>query len=119
MAMTTYCYVAGPLTAGDPALNIRETCRIADILQNNGIVPFVPHLYFLWHLTAPADYEKWMRLCLAWVERCDALLRLPGESPGADREVAHAEKHGIKVYGDAYTKAHFPIRQLLKDRPKR
>ena len=29
--------------------------------------------------------------------RCDALLRMPGESPGADREVAHA----LKVVGIA------------------
>jgi hypothetical protein len=31
--------------------------------------------------------------------RCDALLRLPGESPGADREVKRARELWIPVYG--------------------
>ena len=30
----------------------------------------------------------------------NALLRLPGESSGSDREVAHAQDHGIPVFFD-------------------
>ena len=36
------------------------------------------------------------------VRRCDGILRLPGESPGADREQSHAERLGLPWhYGDA------------------
>lgn len=35
-------------------------------------------------------YEDWMRIDLAWLEAAHALLRLPGPSAGADREVALA-----------------------------
>ena len=36
-------------------------------------------------------------LDLRLVERCDVLVRLPGDSAGADREVAHARRRGIPV----------------------
>jgi hypothetical protein len=37
---------------------------------------------------------------LPWVSVADAVLRLPGTSPGADREVALALSLGIPVYYD-------------------
>ena len=38
---------------------------------------------------------------------CDAVLRLPGESTGADQDVAIARERGIPVYFDA---ADIPVR---------
>jgi hypothetical protein len=32
------------------------------------------------------------------LQHCDAVLRLPGESRGADRDVAIAEQRGLPVY---------------------
>ena len=34
------------------------------------------------------------------IERCDAILRLPGESKGADNDVRLAHERGIPVYYD-------------------
>ncbi|MFE7223854.1 DUF4406 domain-containing protein [Nocardioides sp. NPDC057577] len=34
------------------------------------------------------------------LERCDAVLRLPGNSTGADQDVAIAERRGLPVYHD-------------------
>lgn len=34
------------------------------------------------------------------LDRCDALLRLPGDSHGADQDVAIAESRGLPVYHD-------------------
>lgn len=34
------------------------------------------------------------------LERCDAVLRLPGDSAGADQDVAIAERRGLPVYRD-------------------
>ena len=41
-------------------------------------------------------YETAARL----LEHCDAVLRLPGESSGADTDVAIARRRGIPVYFD-------------------
>ncbi len=38
-----------------------------------------------------------MEIDFAWLESCDVVLRLDGESSGADREVEHAKNKGIKV----------------------
>lgn len=35
---------------------------------------------------------------LAWVDVCDFVVRLPGESKGADAEVARAYERGIPVF---------------------
>ena len=53
---------------------------------------------YFWHFLNPKPYETWIKLDEEWVLRCDALLRLPGESKGADAEVAQAKKHRIPVY---------------------
>lgn len=93
-------YVAGPYTDGDPVLNVRQAVSACQALYDAGYVPFCPHLYHLWHTIAPADYEQWMDLCLSWIETCDLLLLLPGDSPGAAREVAKMRSLGRPVYTD-------------------
>ncbi len=42
--------------------------------------------------------EPWLTMDLELVKRSDAVLRLPGESSGADGEVAHARSLGIPVF---------------------
>ena len=39
-----------------------------------------------------------MTQCLRWVAVCDALVRIPGYSPGSDEEAGHATRLGIPVY---------------------
>lgn len=91
-------YVAGQITKGDQALNVRAAIDAATTLLHNGISPFVPHLTWFWHMVHPGDYEDWLTYDFEWIRRCDALLRIPGESAGADREVAFAESIGIPVF---------------------
>ena len=92
-------YVAGPYTRGDVAINVRTALESADCLLSLGYAPFVPHLTHLWHLTFPHPYQVWIDLDLEWVAICDAVLRIPGESGGADGETAYAIERGIPVYG--------------------
>ena len=98
----TYVYIAGPISrfpaGGSQFLNIREGVLLGERLRAAGLVPFVPHLSALWEMISPVPYEGWMEQDFAWIERCDALLRMPGESSGADREVAHAEDIGKMVF---------------------
>ena len=96
--MKTFVYVAGPYTKPDPDTNIRIAVLAADELRRMGFIPFVPHLTHYWHLVTPDDYEAWLAYDFQWITRCDALLRLPGDSPGADREIGFATAHEIPVF---------------------
>ena len=91
-------YVAGPYTQGDVGENVHKAIKEAQRLIDNGHVPFVPHLYHLWHLIIPGPYQQWIALDLEWLKACHALVRLPGDSAGGDKEVAFALERGIKVY---------------------
>jgi hypothetical protein len=96
-------YVAGPYTKGDPALNVRSAIQVGNTLAKSGFAVFVPHLTHFWHFLCPNDYEFWLTQDLAWLEVCDCLLRIPGESSGADREVQFALDHDILVFDNIYT----------------
>jgi hypothetical protein len=50
------------------------------------------------HMQSPREYGVWTEQGLIWLEMCQALIRLPGESPGADHEVEEAEALGIPVF---------------------
>ncbi|AMV25475.1 hypothetical protein VT84_13840 [Gemmata sp. SH-PL17] len=45
-------------------------------------------------------YDEWLSVDLPWVAASDALLRLPGESTGADLEESCARDHKIPVFHD-------------------
>lgn len=107
----TRIYVSGPYSRGDPCINTNAAIAVGNKLMDNGLIPFIPHLSHFWHTATPRAYEDWMKIDFAFVEVCDALYRMPGESPGGDREVALAQSLGIPVYYDldaviaAYPKA--------------
>jgi hypothetical protein len=88
-------YVAGPYSQGDVAVNVRTAYnRLAD----SGFAPFVPHHTHFWHMMFPRPYEEWLRLDLAFLPCCDAILRLPGASNGADGDVNAARQAGMPVF---------------------
>src|SRR5512135_1374912 len=95
-----HIYVAGPYTKPDPVDNTREAIKVADILLRMGHTPYVPHLTLFWHFLAPHPVFFWYSYDLEWLKKCDVLLRLPGESEGADNEEAFARAHGIRVIYD-------------------
>jgi hypothetical protein len=96
-------YVAGPYTKGDVAVNVRDAITMGDHLRLLGLVPFIPHLTHFWHLVQPHNIEYWYEYDMEWLEKCDALFRLSGESTGADKEVARARELGIPVFYDIPT----------------
>lgn len=91
-------YIAGPISVGDTALNIRRALEAAERVRELGHYPFVPHLFHFWHFAFPHPHDWWMQMDLEWLLICDAVLRLPGKSPGADREVKMAGHNGIRVF---------------------
>jgi hypothetical protein len=96
--MSQRVYIAGPYTKGDVAANVRAAVDAAEQVAKLGHFPYVPHLTHFWHLIHPHDWTFWMALDQEWLLQCDCVIRLPGESRGADDEVALAERHGIPVY---------------------
>lgn len=91
-------YIAGPYTHGDTAEHVREAILVGLAVADLGHAPFIPHLYHFAHMLSPRPYEFWMTLDLTWLAACDGVLRLPGHSPGADREVERAKVLGLPVY---------------------
>jgi len=90
-------YVSGPYSK-DHVGGTRAAIMMAEELRRMGHLPFVPHLSLLWDLIYPSPYEEWLAYDIAWLSECDAIFRLPGDSPGADREVKYAEQHHIPIY---------------------
>jgi len=94
----TRVYVAGPYTKGDVAVNVREAVGASNELLKLGYAPYCPHLTHFWHMLFPGEYRTWTDLDNEWVACCDAMLRIPGESGGADDEVEVAKSLGIPVF---------------------
>lgn len=101
--------IAGPYrsgTGGDPALIARNLASLEEAagpIFRLGHVPMIgewaalPILRTLDEADAGGGdvmYETAHRL----LQHCDAVLRLPGESAGADKDVAIAHERGLPVY---------------------
>lgn len=90
-------FISGPYS-GNTEENVNRAIGAGEFLREHGALPFIPHLYHFWDENYQHDYEYWMEQCLEWLKICDAVLRLDGESSGADREVELANRLGIPVF---------------------
>lgn len=116
--MKTRVYVAGPLSKPDGGLQKNvDDGRVAGLaLIRAGYSPMVPHLTCFMGGNDPellpggTVHEDWYSVDLPWVSVCQAVLRLPGESRGADMETGLAYKIGIPVY--------YSLADLLSFAPK-
>lgn len=97
-------YIAGPISKGILADNIRQGTDAAISLMRAGYAPFCPMLTCYMAGSTPAAmphgtvHADWMGADLPWVAISHAILRLPGESVGADMETALAESLNIPVF---------------------
>lgn len=91
-------YVAGPYSKGDVAENVRAAILAADEVSALHHLPYVPHLTHFWHLVSPKPYRWWLEYDALWLLQCEAVLRLPGESAGADEEVRMAQLADMPVF---------------------
>jgi hypothetical protein len=90
-------YIAGPYSKPDPCQNTHDAIAVANRLLDV-CAPLIPHLSHFWHTMTPKPYAFWLELDLEYLRRCDALLRFPGESSGADAEIVSAEEWGIPIF---------------------
>ena len=91
-------YIAGPYTKGDVALNVRNAITAGQKVFKAGHFPYIPHMTHFWHMIFPGPYQQWIDIDLEWLPTCDVLIRLPGESSGADNEVKYAFEKKIRVF---------------------
>lgn len=91
-------YIASPYTLGDVAMNVRRQFDIAEQLVACGYIPYPPLYSHFWHMIYPHPSSYWMKLDFKILSRCDYLLRLEGESIGADYEVRFATRNSIPVF---------------------
>lgn len=104
--------IAGPYrsgTGGDPAAIARNLERLeaaAAPIYALGHVPMIgewvalPILRGIETGAAAGDGDVMYETARRLLQHCDAVLRLPGESSGADTDVAIARERGIPVYTD-------------------
>ena len=93
-------YIASPYSVGNKVENVRRSLEIADKLIEAGMFPYSPLLNHYQNELFPQPEKTWLKQDLAWIPCCQCLLRLPGESVGADVEVAEAKNLGIDVFYD-------------------
>lgn len=92
----TRVYIAGPMTNGTkncfnmPA--IHDAIRAYFTLIEWGFVPHCPHLTVFCEFMDPhrISYEQWLELDKNYIDDCDVVLRIPGDSKGADKECKYA-----------------------------
>lgn len=92
--MRPLVYVAGPIT-GVPFGCVRQATDAWAELVGLGCVPFLPQLSVLHEMVSHQDYETWLQYDFDVIRHCQALVRLPGFSSGADREMDHAASLGL------------------------
>lgn len=92
-------YIASQYTLGDVAKNVKLQMDVSEKLYKMGFNVYAPivAIHFQ-HIVYPHSWDFWLSLDHEWIEVCDCLLRLEGESKGADSEVKHAERLGKKVF---------------------
>lgn len=90
-------YIASPYTKGDVAANVTVQMEAAHRLMDMGYCPIAPLLSHFLHIHKNRPYEDWLKFDLMLIPKVDMVLRLPGPSDGADREVSLALSCGIVV----------------------
>jgi hypothetical protein len=96
-------YIAGPLSAHTEAqreANCTRAIRAGIDVYHAGGVPFIPHLNHWAGKVAAEDgaeliWQDFMEWDIPILRRCDALIRLPGESKGASVELLVAREFGL------------------------
>lgn len=114
-----YVYLSGPLTTGTQNVmaNIAEAMRVGRELRKLGYGVYIPHLGYFWEVAYPGEwnYDNCLEYDADWINKCDALYRLPGQSTGADREVNYAISDDIPVLHSIDEAREFLQDSLLDD----
>lgn len=104
--MKTAVFVSGPYS-NNIEENLNNVIEVSNKLIDMGFVPVIPHFYHYIEVKHEKPYDVWLNCALGLLERSDIYFRLPGESPGADKEEAFADELDMVKY--------YSIDDLLQD----
>jgi len=85
-------YLASPYSVGYKIGNVNRQIDMASALRNHGFTAYIPLMSHFEHERHPRPWEDWIEHDLEWLKVCDCVLRLDGESKGADMECAEARR---------------------------
>ena len=106
-------YIASPISQGVVRDIVARACSAGHQLMQAGIPVLIPHLsvflgmkqnydgaggYVPEVLPLDTTLKQWYLMGIMMVLHCDAVLRLPGDSVGADMETGMADKNNIPVF---------------------
>ena len=91
-------YIASPYTIGDRQTNVDMVLDVVEELIELGYAPYASLAAHYVEQRKPQPCERWLDVDMEWLRRCHCVLRLPGESEGADLKVAEANKMGMPVF---------------------
>lgn len=91
-------FISSPYSNGNQVENVNRQIDAADELMSCGFTCFIPLLSHFQHERNPRPYKEWLLNDREWLSVCDILLRLPGESTGADWEEKQAKIMKIPVF---------------------
>lgn len=100
-------YIAGPYSHPDPEENTKQAMDVWHKIVDMGGAPFCPHLSHFLHTHNYREYESWLEQDMHWLDVCDAVYRMPGESKGADLEVQRADELLVPVLMDLHAVERF------------
>lgn len=94
----TVVYIACPMTKGGFTNNVRNCLRIAQELKVKGYSPIAPVLTWFWDMLYPEKLQDWLQYDFGLIAVSDCVLRLQGESDGADAELDYAVRNDVPIY---------------------
>lgn len=107
-------YLSGPISKGGKVENFKRFIAAQKRLIDAGFAVLNPGLSMAPEIADHCDHATWLENDLPWVEAADLLVRLPGESVGADMEVKAAIAAGVEVV-TPYNVAGLKISAVQKD----
>jgi hypothetical protein len=97
-------FLSCPISNGDMATdteiekNVAVAIAYETVLRDLEFAVVNPALSWFSHKFRPWSHDRWMEQAIDTMLRCDAVLRVPGDSVGADREQAFAETHDLPYF---------------------
>lgn len=125
MSKRLWIMIAGPYTSGASdaegrSENLRRLNIAALAVLRKGHIPLigVNMALPLVDVAGPEYFDEIMMPCsLALAERCDAVLRIGGESKGADLEVQSIREKGGQVYDSIENIPDITVVKLFEKKP--
>lgn len=91
-------YISGPITKGNKNHNIFQAMEAHQrlLLLRFSVIDPMPSM--LYPFNNEIEHQAWLENDLPHVRVASAVLRLPGESLGAEMECLYAEQCGVPIY---------------------